>query len=70
MKLKKRISSAALACWLAFTENFRALLLVAGIALIARGAWLIYAPAGYVVLGVILAVIAIVGHQRGGSDDA
>jgi hypothetical protein len=42
----------------------RDLLVVAGVALIARGAFLFSEPLGYVVLGVLLAAIGIVGALR------
>jgi hypothetical protein len=40
---------------------------LAGVALIAFGAWQIYPPAGFIVAGVLLVVGAIIlGMQRGG----
>lgn len=38
---------------------------VAGFGLVAYGCWLAFPPAGYVVPGVILLAVSIVGHLRG-----
>lgn len=44
------------------------ILLIAGAAAIALGAWLIYRPAGYIVAGALLITAALL-IIRGGADD-
>ncbi|HEX4302844.1 MAG TPA: hypothetical protein VHZ78_08620 [Rhizomicrobium sp.] len=39
---------------------------VSGIGLTGFGSWLIYPPAGFIVVGVLLLAIAVVGEMRAG----
>lgn len=49
------------------TDITRLVLFVAGIALIAFGAWLVYPPAGFISGGVLMFVSAVIGAVRAGS---
>lgn len=49
------------------TDITRLVMFVAGIALIAFGAWLVYPPAGFISGGVLMFVSAVIGAVRVGS---